>query len=284
MRWLLGADPADPLVALRCDFWGFNSIGLFDGDEALVVDPGIKPEEIETLRARLAAGGAQVTTVVLTHSHHDHIRGWQRFPGAEVHFPRVAAEKSEDARSRILAAKLRIDEELGVRDPEFAYPEGTAVFDDRRDLRIGGLDVELLFLPGHSDCTSVVRIPALKALATADYLVSPGLPYCRWRAREFEAAIRRMTTWVEDGLVERVVPAHGRVIEGREALLTALGEESSYFEFARSEVRAELSSGSSQELVARRVASRLGERRGVDLGPRAAQDVDNVRRILAEEA
>lgn len=278
MRWLVGADPAEPLAALRCDFWGFNSIGLADGGEACVVDPGIRPEEIEALGARLG----RVTKVVLTHSHHDHIRGWRRFPGAEVLFPAVAAAKGPDARARILAAKRKIDERLGVDDPEFEYPEGTTTFDETHAFRIGALDVELRFLPGHSDCTSVVWIPALRTLCTADYLVSPGLPYCRWRAREFEGAIETMTRWVEEEGLARVVPAHGRVIEGREALLAALAEERDYFAFARDAVRAELDAGHTGEPVARRVAARLGERRGVDLGPRARQDLDNVQRVLAE--
>ena len=164
------APGADGLVVQRCSLWGYNSIGVVSGGEACAVDPGITPDEVASFRATLEAGGRRVTRVILTHSHHDHIRGWDAFPGAEVIAPRVVAEKEAGPRARILAGKAKVDERLGVEDSAFRYPEVDRTFDERLEVRVGALDLALEFLPGHSNCTSVVHVPALRALLTADYL------------------------------------------------------------------------------------------------------------------
>lgn len=286
VRFLLPGTREDPLVVVRSRFWNFNAIGLFDGDEACVVDPGIYPDEIAALdrAVRATAGGDRtVTHVVVTHSHHDHIRGWQRFPGARVVCPRVAAEKPEAPRERILATKRTIDAQLAIDDPGFTYPHADVVFDECATFLIGSREVQARFVPGHSNCTSVVLIPSLRTLCTADYLVSPGLPYCRWQARAFEEAMHTIARWCEKEGVERIVPAHNDVIVGREAIARAIRQELDYFTFLRDRLRDAIDAGETREGCARTAARALRERRGVDLGKKAHQDLDNARRVLEEE-
>lgn len=289
MSLLVEGTPDDPLVVVRSRLWRFNAIGLFSGDEAVVIDPGIDPDEIAELEERVRTAHREgpprrVTRVVITHSHHDHIRGWARFGDAEVVMPRVAAEKGAKARERILAAKARIDRHLEVDDPGFAYPEADTVFDGRLTVSCGELELVLEFLPGHSDCTSVVWIPALATLCTADYLVSPGLPYCRWRAAEFERALATMARRVDERGIERVVPAHRDLHVGREAVQAALARDEEYMRVLREAVRAGLAEGVGSERAARRAARTMEEWRGEDVGKRGRQDLDNAQRVAAEEA
>lgn len=283
MTLLLDTPPGeDGLVVLRCGLWGYNAIGIVSGDEACAVDPGITPDEIEALEAALEAGGRRVTHVVLTHSHHDHIRGWDRFPGAKVVAPRVVKDKEDGPRARILAGKRKVDERLEVDDAAFRYPEVDAWFDDEMTLRVGTLDVRLEFLPGHSNCTSVVHVPALGALLTADYLVSPGLPYCRFEVAPFVSAHERLREIVEADGIELVVPAHNDLLESKGAALAAIDEEIRYFADLTADVAERLAAGTSPVRIVRAAAAHMAERRGVDLGRKAVQDADNARRVLDE--
>lgn len=274
----------DGLVVLRCAHWGYNSIAVASRDEACVVDPGLTPAELGLIARELAETGRRVTTVVLTHSHHDHIRGWGAFPGARVVAPAAVRDKGEDARARILAGKRVFDERIGVDDPGFRYPEVDEAFEGHATVAVGALTLELEFLPGHSNCTSVVLVPGLAALLTADYLVSPGLPYCRWEAAPFERATARLEEIARDRGVELVVPAHNGLIEGRPSILAALDEERRYFEALRAEVEAALLDGLGKDELLRRCAAAMTARRGVDLGLRARQDADNARRVLSESS
>ena len=288
MSLLLPGSTGDPLTVVRSRLWQFNGIGLWSGDEAVVIDPGITPEEIEMLADRVrtaerSGSPRTITTVVLTHSHHDHIRGWSRFPGAKVVMPRVAAEKDARARGRIIAAKERLDQHLAVEDPGFDYPQADTVFDQEHRLMCGDLELHLHFLPGHSNCTSVVWIPKLHTLCSADYLVSPGLPYCRWEASAFERAQDQMTTWAGELGIKRVVPSHRNLHVGSDAVRHALDRDTEYMHQLRAEVRAALAAGASNEEAAHRAAKAMERWRGEDVGKRALQDLDNAQRVLAEE-
>ncbi len=287
----------DPVVVVRSSFWGYNSIGLFAGDRACVIDPGIYPEDIELLNGRVTeprgrrapagrarAGRRTVTDVVITHSHHDHIRGWMAFPGARVILPRVAADKTPSARDRILAAKSVIDQKLEIDDPKFRYPDADVVFDDTYTFDLHGLEIELRFLPGHSNCTSVVWLPSLRTLCTADYLVSPGLPYCRWEARAFESALETIEGWVRDEGVQRILPSHYAPLLGKPMILAALSSEREYFQVLRQLVRTARAQGLDDEACVLRAASAMDARRPQSAGPRARQDLDNARRVLVEES
>jgi len=273
----------DGLRCVRSGFWGFNSIGLVHGGEALVVDPGLTPGEIDTLAGSL---DAPVGQVVLTHSHHDHIRGWQRFRGASVVMPRVAADKRPEARKRILAAKQWLDGRLEVEDPDFAYPAADRTFEKSSSLHVGELGVELRFLPGHSDCTSIVWIPELRTVLSADYLVEPGLPYCRWRAREFEEACATLQAFCEENDVQRVVPSHNDWLHGGDSIRAAIGRERRYFELLRAAICEARDEGLPREQAEKLgVAAVRGWRsaEGQDVGRRERQDDDNAGRVAEEE-
>ncbi|QDV06547.1 Hydroxyacylglutathione hydrolase [Planctomycetes bacterium Poly30] len=274
---------ADGLVVQRCQLWGYNAIGVVSGDEAIAVDPGITPEEIASFRAALLANGARrVTHVVITHSHHDHIRGWDAFEGATIVAPSAVASKPADSRARILAGKAKVDERMGVADSSFEYPSVDVTFGEAHELRVGHLSLLLRSLPGHSDCSSVVVIPKLRTLLSADYLVSPGLPYCRWEPAPFERANERLSEFIEEFDIDRVVPAHNDLLESRGAALSAIEEELSYFRFLRTEVRRQMALGVTGHRLLHACAAAMTERRGVDLGRKAHQDADNARRVQKE--
>ena len=191
--------------------------------------------------------------------------------------------KTIEVQGRILAAKSKIDEKLGIDDAGFRYPEATITFRESASFQVGELPVEVRFLHGHSNCTSVVLLPTLKTMCTADYLVAPGLPYCRWQAHEFEQALATMRRWCDEENIERIIPAHDKPLIGRPAIDAALDEEVRYFEFLRAHVRERIAAGDSRERCARTAATTMTERRGLDLRGRERQDLDNAKRVLVEE-
>lgn len=284
MTLLVDTPPGeDGLLVQRSAHWKYNAIAVASEDEAVVVDPGLSPDEHARFRAAVERGGRRVTAVVLTHSHHDHIRGWMAFGDAPVLAPRAVSEKPEASRERILAAKRKFDERVGAEGEPFEYPRVDVPFDDEHALRVGAQDLRLVFLPGHSNCTSVVVAPGLGAILTADYLVHPGLPYCRWEAAPFEAALRRVQDLVREHDLDLAAPAHQALHDGRDEVEAAIAADLDYFAFLRDEVtRRAAEAGVTDDAVARGAAAAMAERRGFDVGPVARQDLDNAKRVLAE--
>lgn len=281
MTLLLDTEPGDSgLIVQRSEHWGYNAIAVVSGGEACVVDPGITRGEIESFRAAVERGDRVVTHVLLTHSHHDHIRGWDAFGEARVIAPVVVDEKDERARRRILAGKSKFDERIGEPNETFRYPEIDRTFVERDELSVGRLNVELRFLPGHSNCTSVVIVPELRSMLSADYLVTPGLPYCRFEVGPFEAAHREMLDLIEEYDLVRVVPAHNAILESKDAIQAAIRVELDYFAALREFVQSYRDEGLDGDRLIKACGRAMGERRGVDLGARARQDLDNAKRLI----
>lgn len=291
-RWprvLHAGTPDDPLAVVRSSTWNYNSIGLWSGDEAVLVDPGLSPAELALTASRAttafrgAAPARKVTHLVLTHAHHDHLRGARAFPGARVWMPRVAARKGADARARILAAGDQLGSRLRGEPAPLQWPAVDEEFEDRATLRFGDEgQAELLFLPGHSNCTSVVWLPASRTLLSADYLVTPGVPFCRHEARLFEQALERLEALAEELPIERVVPAHGDLLLGPEAVRTAIALDLEVFRAMRR--CAEGLGTPHPEDAKQRLVAAATAARGFEAGYLFAQDEDNAERVLREQA
>ena len=90
-------------------------------------------------------------------------------------------------------------------------------------------------------------------------------------ATAFESASRDLREMITEQQIELVVPAHNDLIRGQASAVAAADEELSYFRDLRADVRSRLAAGTSRERVLHESASHMGERRGVDLGPKARQ-------------
>ncbi len=134
---LLVADEVDigaptRVVQLRREARGCLSYLVASDGEALVVDPA---PNVEPYLAEAARLGVQITRILDTHVHADHLSGMRDLAaatGATMHLPEAALAR-------------------GVR-----YPGATPVRDGDR-LQVGVADLKVVALPGHtSDMTGVV--------------------------------------------------------------------------------------------------------------------------------
>ncbi len=115
---------------------------------AVVVDPGPdSAEHLARVRAVLASRDAEVRAIVVTHRHVDHAAGaaaWSRALGGPV----------------------------AAADPRVAGPGGRALHDGDV-LHLGGLDVEVVATPGHTDDHVALRLGSGELL-TGDHVLGRG--------------------------------------------------------------------------------------------------------------
>jgi hydroxyacylglutathione hydrolase len=108
-----------------------------DGDRALVVDPG---DEAPRLIAALE--GLTVQAILLTHTHFDHVgavAALDRHTGAPVYCPEIEVEVLQDINSYVFP---------GFGPFESYDPEETVGGGER--LTLAGIDLDVIFTPGHS--------------------------------------------------------------------------------------------------------------------------------------
>ena len=171
---------------------GGNSVVLFHGADALVVDLKMGEYARRLWREVEVDHQHHARRVVLTHGHADHVGGLSLFQGAEV------VLVHPNTRARLAAAGVRarwVEVEREVR------------------LNLGGEPVRVMHLgPAHTDGDLVVLFPGRKLLASGDLLLDGYIPYADTRAGGDLLHYGQ----VLDGLLELeftdVVPGHGAVV------------------------------------------------------------------------
>jgi hydroxyacylglutathione hydrolase len=189
----------------------YNS-GIFISErQAVLIDPGLFPDEIEGIRRFVAEQGAEPSIIVLTHSHWDHILGPEHFPGV-----RVVAQRNyrsadcglmnAERRKKTLDEIERWEEENGVsRDKPFPPPMPNQTFDGSMMLLLGRRPLQLISAPGHWPDQLVVYEPEGAVLWAGDMLSDIEIPFVSHRLAAYEQTLRML-----QGMDIRIlVPGHG---------------------------------------------------------------------------
>jgi glyoxylase-like metal-dependent hydrolase (beta-lactamase superfamily II) len=153
-----------PVGPLQC-----NCSLLVDEEtrRAIVIDPG---GDFEKIRARIEKAGAQVSAIVHTHTHIDHV-------GATAPLQRwTSARASIHEADRPLYDLLPVQAQmLGVPLPEVCDIEGDLT--DELVVRAGGIELVVLYTPGHTpgSVSFVVRGDDASVAFTGDTLFRRGI-------------------------------------------------------------------------------------------------------------
>jgi glyoxylase-like metal-dependent hydrolase (beta-lactamase superfamily II) len=129
-------------------------------DRALLVDPG---EEAPKLLAAIEELGVQLDGILLTHTHFDHVGAVApvaRATGAEVWVPEIEKPVLADINSFVPWPGFGPFEDW---DAEHTLKGG-------EKLELAGLEIDVIFTPGHSPGHVTFSVPEEKAVFSGDVL------------------------------------------------------------------------------------------------------------------
>jgi hydroxyacylglutathione hydrolase len=181
---------------------------LEGSSEALVIDPGDEPARllgaIETLEL-------EVVALLLTHTHFDHVGAvapLARATGAQVWCPELEVE--------VLADIMRFVPWPGFGPFESYDADHTVAGGER--LQLGGMEIDVLFTPGHSPGHVTYSIPSEHAVFSGDVLFAGSVGRTDLPGGDSATLMRSLGTLVEALPGETVVyPGHmGNTTIGRE--------------------------------------------------------------------
>src|SRR5215210_7319793 len=131
-----------------------------DSDRAVIIDPG---EEAERLLAAIDELGVTIEAVLLTHCHFDHVGAVApvaRATGAPVYVSEIERPVLADIMSYVPFAGI---------GPYESYEADHTLRGGER-LAIAGLEIDVLFTPGHSPGHVTYSIPSERAMFSGDVL------------------------------------------------------------------------------------------------------------------
>ena len=142
-----------------------NCYILVHGGEALVIDPSASAKSI---LARVEQEGATLKGILLTHGHFDHIVSidtLRRACPVPLMIHKEDAEMLEDGIKN--AFSLFFGQDISSKPAEKLLENGDKI-------TLGGMDIEVVHLPGHSKGSVCYYIPGERTMFTGDLLFAEG--------------------------------------------------------------------------------------------------------------
>jgi glyoxylase-like metal-dependent hydrolase (beta-lactamase superfamily II) len=161
-------------------------------ERSVVVDPG--PDDEHHLQAVLAAAGT-VGLILLTHRHVDHTEALDRF----VELTGAPARSTDPAFSR-----------------------GAEPLVDGETIDVDGLAIEVVATPGHTTDSTCFRLAAEDTLLSGDTILGRGttvIAHPDGVLGPYLDSLAHLRELAEEGLVQRILPGHGPVIDDPAAVL-----------------------------------------------------------------
>ncbi|MBN1486824.1 MAG: MBL fold metallo-hydrolase [Anaerolineae bacterium] len=210
-----------------------NSGILISGAEACLIDPGITPDEIESIAHFVREQGLTVKTLILTHAHWDHILGVDAFPGALViahaEYPRVVKTHGEHLSRQV----SQWAEKAGIGGLSyFTPPKATITFTHTLNQIINDLTLRLINAPGHAPAQCVVYDAESGMLWAADMLSDLEIPFVSHSLEAYEDTLARLAELE----VKALIPGHGNPTTDHNEIKRRFTEDREYLAALRAGV------------------------------------------------
>ena len=219
--------------------------GVFlSGRAACLVDPGIFRDEITAIAEFVADHGARVDTIILTHSHWDHILGPEHFPAARVVAQAAYLTHVREDAGKILKSIAAWEHEHGVdRHRPFEIPLPTETFEETTTLAVDGLALKLTHAPGHAPDQLTVYHAESATLWAADMLSDLEIPFV---SHDLDA-YRHTLESLKHLEIRALVPGHGHATTDPHEINGRLADDIAYLDELRTRVAEAIEQGKSME-------------------------------------
>jgi glyoxylase-like metal-dependent hydrolase (beta-lactamase superfamily II) len=209
-------------------FWQTTATAIRAGDEGLLIDSVVLPEELDALPRVLEQSGFPVSGLLATHADWDHLLGRQAFPGAALGVGTSSAERLAGEPGGAQRELRDFDEQWYVVRERPLSLGAVQSLPEPGKLEIGdGREIAVLPAPGHTADGVAFWCDWLGVLVCGDYLSPVEIPMLSpgGSLEAYLETLGRLEPVLE--AADTIVPGHGGAI-GRDGARRVLEEDRTY--------------------------------------------------------
>ena len=231
--------------------WFEVNAGIFvSQNQALLIDPGMSPAEIDSIRDFVRENGWEMVGIYLTHWHWDHVLGPERIPNTPVYGPPFYDEAfATENQNWTLTALASWEKDASItRTTPFVIPIPDKTFADHDLLRVGDAELQVIHVPGHCNGQAALFEKSSGLFWSADNLIDFELPFV---AHSCEAYIQTLENLKTLG-IRHLVPGHAKATRDGAEINRRFARTLSYLHNLQALVTQALTEGlSAEETISR---------------------------------
>lgn len=230
-------DLGDGIRVRQSRVYWMNTIVLAHPEHTLVVDPGVLPSELDDLARAVPARPGADLTLIFTHGDWDHVLGRPWWPSATTLAHDHFAKDVREHREKILREATKAAQDAGETWTRgftpFAPDEAVSGL---RFTRLGPWRVVFRDAFGHSPSMLTIHLPEHRLLLAADLLSDLEIPMIESTAAAYRKTLAELQPLAEHGAIETLIPGHGPIAHGAEAISARLSRDLDYLDDLVAEV------------------------------------------------
>ncbi len=220
----------------------YNAGVFVSAGQAMLIDPGIFPDEMDRLRAAVYEQDAVPARLVITHSHWDHLLGPEYFPDVPVVQQVEAEAVLAEFRPAIERQVTDWERQNRIeREQPFFCPEPDETFGARTELAVGNEALQLMHAPGHAPEHLVVYHPASGLLWAGDMLSDIEIPFVMHSLVSYQRTVEALARLD----VRVLVPGHGQATSDPKEIRRRFERDRTYLDRLHETVAAAVAAGRS---------------------------------------
>jgi len=240
-----------PLSLFPSRTMSYNAGVFVAGGQAVLVDPGVFPDEMDRLRAAVYEQNAVPARLVVTHSHWDHLLGPEYFPNVPVVQQVEALAVLAEFRAPIERQVTEWERQSRIeRELPFYCPEPDETFGAETELQVGSEVLRLIHTPGHAPEHLVMYHAGSGLLWAGDMLSDIEIPFVMQSLEHYRQTIEALARLD----VRMLVPGHGQATSDPAEIRLRFGRDRGYLDRLHERVAAAVAAGRDVSETARACA------------------------------
>lgn len=206
-----------------------NSIVIYSGQAAYLVDPGVFPPELQRIRDFIEKEKFVTVSILLTHTHGDHISGWKSFGEYPVYVHRCQEQKTVQMRANDLRYVQGIYRKQGYENFEsLAFPDHATFVDDGKFISLSPFPFAFFHVPGHSADMTAIIVPEENLMLSGDMLIQTPIPFILHSIGQYWKSLQRLHWLVLEHEINCLIPGHGKPATPQTEIIERIENEKSY--------------------------------------------------------